>query len=635
VSGISHLQIDIKIYKRNTFVFLSRVIIVCFLWVISGYSTVYAIAPDTTRIIDLVSINTQVSFDNPQIDAKNHFIFKDDKGHYTQHWHTLITDKERFFRSNQLWLKLTLPTYDFNDPVLYFEGIFNPIKVFQNGGQIYPDPDLPQNQRWRYSQFHQISLRSKPQPVELFIQISYENILEVGTSRKLMLGERTDILAWAVTRQQESVINAIINLLLGFVLLFSALMSFLSLFWIEKVHRTVLMPFALLILLAALDYLFAANFSFVPVSPFDFSPMVYELVPFFLTIFMPVFLLLFFLRLYPSKIDLFLRIMIGVHLLIGSALAYFVLFPGEMIGILSDVLNIIIPLDLIAILIVLFQYRNPELSFKILALAFIVCSVLATLDVVIIIDMYDSAPSWYGWGLLSILAAYSFKVIDDYRKTHQVVERVNRQLESQKLSLVELQQANMKIQVDALKSQINPHFLFNSFSTLLGLIEEKSDKAAVFVQELSKVYRYILLSNKKNLIELESELEFIEGYTYLLIQRHQEGFHLNINVPESAQSLKIPVLSLQLLIENATKHNIILRHKPLTISVSLIEGPALKVVNNLQKKTSLVPSTQMGLKNIIDRYKLITERKVIISETSDTFEVQLPLIQHGEECHNY
>lgn len=335
------LQIDIKIYKRDAFVFLSRTIIVCFLWVISGYSTVYAIAPDTTRIINLVSLNTQVSFDNPQIDAKNHFIFKDDKGHYTQHWHTLITDKERFFRSNQLWLKLTLPTYDFNDPVLYFEGIFNPIKVFQDGQMIYPDSGLSKTHQWRYNQFHQISLLSGPQPVELFVQINYNHILELGTSRKILLGERNDILSWAITRQQESVINAIINLLLGFILLFSALMSFLSLFWIEKVHRKVLMPFALLILLAALDYLFAANFSFVPVSPFDFSPMVYELVPFILTIFMPVFLLLFFLRLYPSKIDLVLRIMIGVHLLIGSALAYFVLFPGEMLGILSDVLIVI------------------------------------------------------------------------------------------------------------------------------------------------------------------------------------------------------------------------------------------------------------------------------------------------------
>ncbi len=594
-----------------------------------------AIEADTARIINLESIPFHASIDTPPLDSQNQYIFKQESGEYTQQWDTLVTDIEKVHQAGELWIRANLPVIDFKDPVLYLEGVFSRLRVFQDGIQIYPSDKLQASPGWRYNQFHQISLRTDHQPIELFIELTYKHILELGTSRKLSLGERTDILAWAITRQQESVINAIVNLLHGCVLLFSAIMMFMSLFWIGRSGRRALIPFACLILLAALDYLFSANFSFVPVSPIDFSPMVYELFPLTLTILMPVFILLFFLRLYPSRIDVFLRIMIGLHIAIGIAMAFFIIYPGEMLMILSDFLMYIIPLDMIGILIALFHHRSSEWSFKILASAFIACSLLVFVDVLIVLDVYDTTPNWYGWGLLLVLVAYGFKMIDDYRKTHQVVERVSRELESQKLSLIELQQANMKIQVDALKSQINPHFLFNSFSVLLGLIEEKSEKAAIFVQELSRVYRYILLSSDKNLTDLENELHFIEAYKYLLTQRHQEGFHLKIDIPASALSLKIPVLSLQLLVENATKHNVILRQKPLTISIALIDGPALKVVNNLQKKVSKVPSTQMGLKNIVERYKLITDRKVLITETTNTFEVELPLIEHGEERYNH
>ena len=196
-----------------------------------------------------------------------------------------------------------------------------------------------------------------------------------------------------------------------------------------------------------------------------------------------------------------------------------------------------------------------------------------------------------------------------------------------------LQRENIKSQLEGLKNQVNPHFLFNSLNTLSHLIPEDPDKAVNFVQKLSKVYRYILEIRDKRIIQVEEELEFLHSYIFLLKERFGENVQISCEVPEAYLQKKIVPLSLQILLENAIKHNIISTKKPLYIEVFIEDDdnpehqPKLIVKNNLQKKNQVAVSTRLGLENIKSRYQFFTEQPVEVITTTESFIVALPLIQ--------
>lgn len=190
-----------------------------------------------------------------------------------------------------------------------------------------------------------------------------------------------------------------------------------------------------------------------------------------------------------------------------------------------------------------------------------------------------------------------------------------------------LKRENVQSQLEGLKSQVNPHFLFNSLNTLIYIIPEDTDKAVTFVRKLSKVYRYILEIRDKELIPVSEELAFLQSYIFLLKERFGESFEVSINVGPEYHSLKIVPLSLQMLLENAIKHNVISKSKPLLVEVFIDEQGLLIVRNNLQKKVQQMPSTNVGLENIKTRYAFFTEDKVLVQETPTCFMVSLPLVE--------
>lgn len=178
---------------------------------------------------------------------------------------------------------------------------------------------------------------------------------------------------------------------------------------------------------------------------------------------------------------------------------------------------------------------------------------------------------------------------------------------------------------ESLKSQLDPHFLFNSLNVLTALISENPNQAEKFTTKLSKVYRYVLEQKDKDLIPLEEELRFAKAYMDLLKMRFEDGIKFSIPESVSNPELKIVPLSLQLLLENAVKHNIITSNTPLDIKIYEKHG-YLFVENNINPKSSLEKSTKVGLKNIKQRYGLITNETVEISRDNQLFKVRLPLL---------
>ena len=178
---------------------------------------------------------------------------------------------------------------------------------------------------------------------------------------------------------------------------------------------------------------------------------------------------------------------------------------------------------------------------------------------------------------------------------------------------------------ESLKSQLDPHFLFNSLNVLTSLIGENPKQAEKFTTKLSKVYRYVLEQKNKDLIPLEDELQFAKSYMELLKMRFEDAIHFIIPETVNDPELKIVPLSLQLLLENAVKHNVITSESPLEIKI-IEEKGYLTIENNVNPKKSLEKSTKVGLKNIHQRYGLITKEKVIVSHSNKIFKVKLPLL---------
>ncbi|WKZ67989.1 MAG: histidine kinase [Flavobacteriales bacterium] len=177
-----------------------------------------------------------------------------------------------------------------------------------------------------------------------------------------------------------------------------------------------------------------------------------------------------------------------------------------------------------------------------------------------------------------------------------------------------------------MKSQVDPHFLFNSLNSLSALIRTDPKRAEQFVEELSRVYRYLLRGREHDLSSLEDELEFIRSYEHLLKTRFGKGFVLKIAVDEHLLGRRLPAQALQLLVENTVKHNVISEAQPLTVTIRTVGNDRLEVHNNLQRRNSRMHSNKVGLVNITERFRLLGAPPVQVEETAADFRVILPLL---------
>jgi hypothetical protein len=194
-----------------------------------------------------------------------------------------------------------------------------------------------------------------------------------------------------------------------------------------------------------------------------------------------------------------------------------------------------------------------------------------------------------------------------------------------------LQRINWENRYEGLKQQVNPHFLFNSINTLSSLIHEDKKSAGRYVKEMSTVYRYLLRNNDDELVPLENELQFIQSYFHLLKTRFGTAIQLQIDVPEQYHSHLLPPLTLQMLLENAVKHNNVSKDAPLQIRIACTKDGWLSVNNNLQKKIGNIDSTGIGLANIREKYRLLALPDVQLRDDGQAFTAVIPLVEQLTE----
>ncbi|KAA1242115.1 sensor histidine kinase [Aquimarina sp. RZ0] len=201
--------------------------------------------------------------------------------------------------------------------------------------------------------------------------------------------------------------------------------------------------------------------------------------------------------------------------------------------------------------------------------------------------------------------------------TYQMIHQADL-LENEKLK-----QQNLQKELTALKNQINPHFLFNSLNSLNSIVRDNKD-ATAFIKKLSFMYRYILQSGERDLVSLQEELTFLDSYVHLVKTRYRDRFNINVSIEEKHLLREVPPLALQLLVENAVKHNEISEKNPLRVNI-YSKNEIIHVENEIRLRTSLVDSTGNGLANLDKRYFLLKKQHISISDTENIFRVRLPL----------
>ncbi|WP_303311228.1 sensor histidine kinase [Hymenobacter sp. BT730] len=204
-------------------------------------------------------------------------------------------------------------------------------------------------------------------------------------------------------------------------------------------------------------------------------------------------------------------------------------------------------------------------------------------------------------------------------------ERVRQRLQQEFLRAEQLQKESFRAQLEALKSQVNPHFLFNSLNVLGSLIYKNQDQAVEFLHRLSGVYRAVLAHSVRPTVALHDELELADTYLYLMKTRFGDTLEYTVDVPAAQQACQVPSAVLQLLLENAIKHNGATNRRPLRVRI-FVTGDYLVVENNRQPRLEQEPSTRLGLQNIVNRYQHLTSTPVEVVPTPDTFTVRLPLL---------
>lgn len=201
----------------------------------------------------------------------------------------------------------------------------------------------------------------------------------------------------------------------------------------------------------------------------------------------------------------------------------------------------------------------------------------------------------------------------------------NQQSKQREIEFERLQNDNLKMQYQQLKGQINPHFLFNSLNALVSLINKDPERATIYTQKLSEVYRYVLAHDRQDTLKVNDEIAFIRNYIDILHIRFDKGLQVEIDVSEQDLDREVSPMALQILVENAVKHNVVSASKPLSVAIST-DGEYLTVINNVSPRSRVGNSTGIGLRNLSEKYKIIANKDMIVEKSQSQFIVKIPLL---------
>ena len=522
------------------------------------------------------------------------------------------------FHKKFMWLKIELPENKYDDPAVYIDADVNEFEVYFSQKKVYQSKSKETEIDFQSLKRHIIPLRD-PDCKYVMIKIFFETPIIFKQFDEIYFGSQHDLNKIAEQEAKFMFTANIIVFLIGSLLIIIGFISLCVFLYRRKKKEHPFLTFSLFSVSAGVVYLLHSILSYMlnisPMKKLDIMVIVINLLT--------ISLILLVKQIFSPQGKPIFKWLLGlsfVSLLVGIFSPNLWLF----FGFIYHILLFVVFITMFFIILRSQKYIESSRSNK----RFIIFTFSFFLFLILIsFKDFGGLPLMtlpFEIGIIWLVIAFGYFLLEHYT-------RINRELQQNKIKVLQLEQENLLSQLESLKKQIDPHFLFNSLGTLISLIEKDSFLAIDFVEELSKVYRYILQTQHKELVELKDELNFINSYIFLLSKRFGKNLNINLKISKGWLNYLIPPLSLQLLIENAVKHNIISSEKPLNINISIDEDEYLNVENNFQKKRTFVSSTKIGLKNLKSRYEFFTDRKVEIISDEDIFQVRIPLIKEMPE----
>ncbi len=524
--------------------------------------------------------------------------------------HNIIEDETR------VWFKIDISGMIIPFNSIYFHSMKNNLRLY------YPDQIYPTKETQSTIGNYNIDSHINKQIISLGnksdnSQFQYNNIyFSIDIDQKIPLFKFFPILVGDEENIKEYIINEevikrntdYLTFFVGNFLLFVSFITFIIfIITLKKFNQTILF-FSLLMATAGIFYWMLSPLSLL-FSDFTYTRMIYIITFYHLIWFFFGLLIASFLK---RKCLAFISLLILVSLILTYIFPQFIFFDRFFILSLLAVFNVLIIIQLKKTKLDLLNTKN-------------LFSISATLNTIFLISPLflskSSTITMFGPMGLGLFAwIFSFAVYT-YRQYNMAIN----ELQIQKIKNLELTEFNLESQLSSLKKQLDPHFLFNSLGTLIALIEVDKECAIDYIQEFSKVYRYLLDTQENNFVTVEEELNFCNAFIFLLKKRFNDTIVTNFSISKDDFSKFVPPLSIQMLIENAIKHNIATDEKPLEIDIYTKDDFVI-VENNLQLKKHNQPTSKLGLKNLNQRLYLLKQINIIIIESNSKFIAKVPLI---------
>jgi len=564
-------------------------------------------------------------FDNKNISPNEKWI-KLSELNYLQNFKT----EERFRNENDIIIRFKYPRKlileEQQEVALFLEIISNEFEIFMDSIRIYSYNLNKSSKGNKY--YHLLPLEIYKNKINItptfFLVIPQNEVKNENYLFQIKINSFDYLLDNIINNTRAPIKTLVIAIL--------AFLGVLSVFvYIKRKNNSekFLLFFGLFSISSALDYFLIVRTN--ELILLDYGLFYYIIINCLSAFLIPIWFILFFNELLVSKkiIKIF-NILKWVFIFFLIAHLFVPIFP-EIIIVTNDIHDLFI---LITMIFFVFTYSKAELKnitkSKATNFGVFIFSVFTIINLFGDIDFFEfiDTNDIYGIGILALVLSFAYSILDQFQKTENKMKEYALELQQNKNDILRLEREELKAKVISLKNQLNPHFLFNTFGTLIDLIEENQNLAIEYVEELSSVYRYMLLSKDKILLPIEDEVEFINSYFFLQSKRFGKNLILEINIKDEVMHKLLPSLSLQLLVENAIKHNIISNEKPLVIKI-YGDDDKIVVSNNLQMKTTLEESTGIGLNNIKERYFFYDKKEIEILSTEKIFTVKLPFLNQN------
>ena len=521
-------------------------------------------------------------------------------------------------QSGEFWLRIPLPVPLNDEAAIVITAYLEGFEVYSQHDRLYAWPENPD---FTYYKSHMILPASNSSLPYIYLRVFYSDSAGIGEIYSIITGSKSDLIMAVTSNREEIVKKSIIEICQGF-LLFVAGIGCLMIFFLRlKEKEYPFFGFGFFSLASGVTYLSGLH----PLCYINVSPACYFYLKTFSFLLVPIGLFVFAESIFGKGKVSIIRRLWQFHLLFTIAAFFLIKMNIDYTWFIF--FTLVLNCSLCAIAILKSDSKSiPDYKIKISFAAFL--SLFVALTIIQFLNFLNFIPWSYdlfGWGMLLFVFALGYTLIQHYRNTYNKMLNVSLELEKNKTEMLELQKENLTSQLEALKNQLDPHFLFNNLSTLTAIIEDNQESAVQFVNELSMIYRYVLQAKVHTLVALSEELDFINSYKFLMSKRFGENLTLSIDITDQQKLSRIVPFSLQLLVENAVKHNILSQKRPLNVDIGIENNEYLIVKNNLQVKNNPVDSTGIGLANIKNRYRLLTDKEVSITKSETEFIVKIPI----------